>query len=419
MTLMSRSIAVKNIAVRVALILLKFAFLVLLSRDSSVDNVGQYALILSTVTILVFVLGGEFHSIACRAVVTEKRLEERYFIFTNHMLFLLVSFLFFLLVYFLLGVERLVGSYFFLGGGVLLILFFELISQDLGRYLLMVEKPLQSNVLQLVRGGLWLVPAYLLILKNPVDEHIHIIINSWIIGGVASVLIGFFLLRNDLKLRFYYNKVWIWETLKLARGFWLIAMITQLQTYSDRYVLQYFYSEVEVGVLALFQSFTNIIQTFVQVGVITIFLPRLIKVFSDNNTVEFKNLIGSMYKNTLFIIVFMAISLLFFINPVLILIGKQAFIESKDVFYIQLLSTIAFTLATVPHMILYSMKRDMLLLFVSLTALPVFYLLLIFSAKFYGLAGVVYSMLVFNTLVFGSKFVLSKYFVGKWAREET
>jgi len=396
-------ISILSILLRAILILLKFLFIIFFTKSSSIENLGIYALLVSSITIIVFIFGAELHSSACRDVVTENTSDKKSMIFSTHSFFTCISFVILAFIYFIANYFGYLKPFYWLGLPIIFLCFFELYSQEVSRYLLMSEKTIASNVMQLIKGGLWVIPILFLISKSPEEEHLNLVINGWLISALVATLIGLFCLRKALWFSSNIDMTWLFSALKRARVYWFVAILAQLQMYSDRFVLNYFTGAYEVGVLSVFQNFTNVIQTFVQVGVIGIFLPKLISTYHTRNLSAYIQSIKKLVAQSAIIIIVISLTLLLCIREVLALIDKQIYFQLLDVFYLQIISTILLTLSLIPHIVLYSIKADNTLFKIAIITLPFYLISLAALVKLYGIYGVVMAAIFYNVFLILSK----------------
>ena len=392
-----------SISIRTLLILLKFIFIILLSKLSNVENVGVYALLASSLTLLVFFSGAELHSSACRNIVIESSKVNRQIIFTTHSIFVFFTLFASLAIYIILSNLGLLSDWPWLTYSFIMLCFFELYSQEIGRYLLMMKMPIASNTLQLIKGGGWVLPALYIISTEDESEHIRIVLHFWLSASAFSVLIGLVLLKPKLFFSKNVDFSWLKKALVEARVYWYIAILAQVQMYADRFMLNYFRGAQEVGILSMFQNFTNVVQTFVQVGVIGIFLPKLIEEYHKNNHEGLKKTIFTICKHTLLLIATISLLLIIFIDLVLLLINKEVYFQFIRVFYLQLVSSIFLTLSLIPHIVLYSMRKDNSLFKIAIKSLPFYLVLLAFLTSEFGIYGVVYSTILYNFILLSVK----------------
>ena len=402
-----------SIMIRAVLILIKFGFLILFTKYTTVENVGVYALLVSFLTLSVFAFGAELHASACRGVVIEKKISRRNVIFSTHSFFVFVVFALVAVIYLLFSYFGYLSGWYWMSFTFVLLCFLELYSQEIGRYLLMMEKPIASNIVQLIKGGAWSLPALYLISTKPIDEHIDIILNCWYIATFLSVLVGLYCLKDKV---FFIKKIdfsWLCKALRESRLYWFIAILGQWQMYADRFVLNYFSGPADVGILSVFQNFTNVIQTFIQVGVIGILLPKLISKYHDRQYSEFKSYVKKMLSQTLFITLILSVLLVLFIKIVLEVIDKEIYLQSLDIFYLQLISSIFLILSLIPHIVLYSMRADKQLFSILVLGFPFYLLGLVLFTYFYGMHGLVLSTIIYNFLLMLFETIIAiKFFKG-------
>ena len=407
-----------SVLLRCLLLLGKFAFLIYFAKVSSVVNVGSYAILTSSITILVFVLGFEMHAICCRAVASSDSKPERGHIFLNHTLFVAFVGLISILIYFLLRSLGIGAHIEWLNFKVLLLLIAEMYAQEVGRYLLMVERPVASNFVQFMRGGAWPLLVIFVLPSFPVEDHMRIVIDAWLISSVLSIVIGLIYLRREILIVSSLDVPFVRKAFWDARFFWMVAILTQSQIYLDRYILGYFSGLKSVGIVALFQNLTNVIQTFVQVGVVAIILPKLIRAFERNSYNDFVLNVKLMFSRSALLVVVLSVGLVVSIDFVLNLTGKQEYVEYRSVLYFLLVSNGFASFAIIPHIALYSCRADKVLFRLTVMTFVFHLIVCTLLTKFYGLYGSVISMIAFNGFALLLKTLKAREFLRGFEKHE-
>src|SRR5690606_28850812 len=98
----------------------------------------------------------------------------------------------------------------------------------------------------------------------------------WAGGCLCALLFGFWNMRLLFRDKHWLNLSWLVTAFGSARYYFVVALLTQVQSYADRFIIQFYLGEAKVGLLSFYQSFANSLLGFVQTGVIAILLPSLL-----------------------------------------------------------------------------------------------------------------------------------------------
>lgn len=374
-----------SIGLRALLLLAKFAFIVMLAKSTDASTVGIYALLVTTVSIAICVIGLEIHTFTGREIVSDEGDGSGAGHIQSHFLTLGVMFVSALPVLFgfILWLDLLGKFNFALFATIVLL---EAAGQELGRYLLMLSRPVASNFLQFLRGAAWMpVPtAFLLIKDRP--EAIEIILWSWLGGLSVACVFGLWHIRAYLVPR-RLRLNWIADAFLSARHYFAVALLTQVQFYADRFVVQYFLGEASVGVLSFYQSFANTMVGFVQTGVISVMLPALLLAAKRGERANENRIRRSMLRWALSLALAISIALAFGMPFLLSQMGKTVYMPALPVFYVLLLGNLTLVCGVVVHLTLYARRRDSELMRASLVVVPIGVAATIVAVPIFGIWG--------------------------------
>lgn len=363
----------------------KFVFTIILARETSATIVGVYALSVAVSTIFVYLVGVELHTYATRESIASDGVAERSRHFQNHIVFVFALCALSLpLAWGTLRWLHLSQSFSF--ALFAMMLFGEILCQELGRYLIVLSMPVASNTLQLLRGAGWM-PVAIWMLSYTSLSPINIVLGSWCGGCVAAVLFGLWRLRDNLSSRAAISLTWLRGAFASSRFYFIVALLTQIQGYADRIVVQQYLGERRVGQLAFFQSFANTVQGFVLAGVISILLPDLLRKVRSGDEAGARTVCAKMTRNALLVGVLVSASLLIAIVPLLRFAGREEYRSALSLFPWMLLGNIFVILGQVPHYQLYAQRRDRTLMWVALVFAPVAILANVLAVSQLGLAG--------------------------------
>ncbi|MBD8552720.1 lipopolysaccharide biosynthesis protein [Sphingomonas sp. CFBP 8764] len=394
-----------SIMLRALLLLGKFAFIVALARYTGPATVGLYALLVTIITISIYAMGLEIHTFTTREIVSDDEDGRGAEHIQSHLLTVGGAFLIALPVVYGFGIFLgIVGKFSFpLLAAILLC---EAIGQELGRYLMVMMRPVASNLLQFIRGAAWMpVPLVALLTTTPVHT-INIILWSWLAGASAACAFGLWMIRGYFVRAQRYRLAWLGQAFLSARHYFVVALLTQVQYYSDRFIVQRAMGESFVGVYSFYQSFANTMMTFVQTGVIAVLLPRLLRAAKQNERVVERKTLTSMLVWSMALALaisgVLAAAMPFLLNQV----QKAAYASALPAFYVLLVGNLLLIAGIIAHLGLYARRRDADLMRVALGVIPLGLVINIFTIPHFGILGASVTFAVTALLELAAKSVL-------------
>lgn len=347
----------------------KFLFMLALARYTTPATVGVYALVVTVVTMLVYLVGAELHAYTTREVVNPEKGSERDLHIQNHGRFVLVGCLLSLplawLVLDWLNIRQQLSMIL-----LALVLLGEVLCQELGRYLLVFGRPVTGHLLQLIRGAAWMPLAIALLYSQESVSAINSILVSWGTGCALASLFGLWHMRSFLRVRQQFSWPWVREAFKGSRHYFAVAILTHVQAYADRFIVQLQLGESQVGLLTFYQSFANTTQAFVQTGVISILMPKLLLSTQRHDWVEARSTARHMLFISLGIATAISLALLIGMPLVLRLVSHPEYEALFGVFPWLLLGNLIVIAGLIPHLRLYALHQDSMLMRIFLFVVP-------------------------------------------------
>jgi O-antigen/teichoic acid export membrane protein len=376
-----------SMILRAFLLLGKFGFVVALAKWTSPETLGIYALIVTIVTISIYLIGLELHTFTAREIVSGNSHGERSLHIQSHLfvVFCTYALVLPLTLISLIWLEIFQYVHFLLFG---LVLLFEILCQELGRYLLILSRPIASNALQFIRGAAWMPFAVFLLLQD-IAQPIDIVLTCWVAGGVVAGLFGLWHIREFLFPLVRFRLSWLKEASLSARHYFVVALLTQVQIYSDRFIIQRVMGEAQVGILSFYQSFAGTMVAFVQTGVISVMLPRLMAAAASRDHAAEKVIRFQMFKWAVLLAIAICAGLALFMPLLLDQLGKSAYSAALPIFYVLLFGNLILVVSLVVHLSLYARRQDAQLMRTSLIIVPIGLAANIYTAPIFGLPGVV------------------------------
>ncbi len=380
-----------SMGLRALVLLGKFAFIVALAKYTDTATVGIYALLVTTVSVAIYVIGLEIHTYTGREIVSERADGKGAVHVQSHLL--TVTGVFLIALPFIWGFTAwlgLGGRFSFLLFGVIVLL--EVFGQELGRYLIMLSRPVAHNLLQFIRAAAWMpVPVALMTSGGGGGISVDAILWSWLGGSLAACLFGFWHIRAFFTPLHRFRLEWLSKAFLSARHYFAVALLTQIQYYSDRFVVQYFMGENAVGVLSFYQSFASTMMAFVQTGVISVMLPRLLLAAKQDDRVAESRVRRSMFGWAMALAVCISAGLALGMPFLLGQMGKAAYEPALPIFYVLLAGNLLLIAGLVVHLSLYARRRDADLMRVSLIVIPLGLATNVFTVPAFGIAGAAFT----------------------------
>ena len=359
------------ISIRSLLLLTKFVFLIFAASYLTVNQYADYSIIVYVLTVLIFFSGIEAHSILGRKFSKIKNQTLRNQLLFSHSLIIIMglflSLCFFLFAYiFYLDEEK--TFLFFL---LFTLLIFEVISQELTRYLIYLDKQIHSNIVQLIKGGLWIILLILCFSDFNQNIRLEIIFSIWTLFSLISCIYAAFFCKEIFRYNFIRKfsefirrkklnilKKHVFLTLNQAKIYFFITIVYLVMINTDKFIANIYLDTDSVAPLAFYFNLTNIIPTLIQVGVISVFFNKALDITAKKEIVNIKLLFKKMYFYTGIIYFVSAIFIFLFIDPLLKFVDKEIFLDNKRLLYFYMIGNLFLSLSFINHLFCYGFKKD-------------------------------------------------------------
>ena len=389
--------------------LAKFLLIIYIGKYLSVDELGEYGLFVTTITIAIYFLGLDFYTYNTREILAKEKSERLPLIrdqFIFH-LFVYVIVLPLLLTVFTLGIIKTEFVLYFY-----LILIFEHLSQELYRLYTTLQKPIFANFLLFMRTGLWVYVVIALWSLN-VDGLMNLktVWYGWTIGSFISILIGIVYLKKDYDFKSLTEKIdWLWikNGVKISIPFFIGTLAYKVIEFSDRYMIDYYMTKADVGIYTFFGGIANTINIVVFTLVIMIYYPILVKQYQNKKMDVFTKTLKIFSMKTITFSILSSIGILLLIGPVLNFMGKSEFQNNIEILWLLIIANIILNISFIPHYILYAAQKDIVIRNSTLLGAGINIVLNLILIKHFGIAGAAIATILSFTIIFILKFQFSK-----------
>lgn len=330
-----------NSLLRLLPLLAKFVFTLYMGRFFSWEDIGVYGLVFGAVVILTTTLGQRLDFILARdiaAIAPETALVKirDAVIFYGMNYLVLAVMIFAMIAMHVSEISPQIMIY------ILVLSVLENLGALLNTCMNSLNQQLIANAIFLVRSGIWVLPAMILGMLNPVFRSPDTVLACWSAGAFVSLLITFWYWRGlpwHAALLLPVDWQWIRQGVKKSIPFWVGMTGLIGGSFSDRFVVEHFLTPKYVGILTFYTSFTNAMLTLMQSGVIVFAYPRLIALYRDSDIRAFHKEVwhttGQMTFGATVIALILAIAVPM-LGP---LLGRPELVEQEGTLWLLLLGT--------------------------------------------------------------------------------
>ncbi len=368
--MMARS-GLYSVALRGLTLASKFLLTIFMARYMTPEDLGVFGLFSTIIYISLLLLSLDFYVFNARELLRVDEAGRPRLIRDQLVLFALV---YVLALPALLGIFALDLLPWELVGWFYLILLLEHLSQEGYRLLITLSRPVAANVALFLRQGAWIYAAVALAFFVDDWRDLTIVWIGWAIGSALGiVLIVRYLLDLPWKglASVPVNWIWLWSGLRNALIFLLASSSLLLVTYLDRFFLQAYFDEGTVGVYVFFNQIANVVQTFVNTGIIMILYPRILSAFQAGDYSGYRTLMRRMARGSIAAAVILACGCAVAVVPLLAWLDRPAFGDAMPVIWIMLVTACVSIASLGPYYALYVRRRDRLILAAHGAALAV------------------------------------------------
>lgn len=377
-------------------LIFRLVFLLALLRYTSSTIMGLYALAASIEVVVVYVSGLEFHTFTARRYVRKCtvrhlrlliRCHRRLLAFTVPFAALLTLFATEMLR-FQVGTSNLAM--------LLIIVATSAVTQEIGRYMMLMQRPVASVILGFIRGSAW-QPLAIPWLGTDIST-LRVIFCLWAAFSFFGMLWGLWILRDFLSIRGRPRTAYIFAGIWKARGYHLIAVSSVLQGNLERFMLQLTLGTHAVGTFAFFQTLANTIPALVQSAITNIETPKFLEKFGQHMVGRIEFLVKISWRVGVLVLV-LSIVIWSVASTLISLINRPEYIESLWILPALLVAQALLTTTHPVHLSIYAAHQDRLLLILMGVSLALSIIVNTLFIKTWAIFGAVAAPVVICTLI--------------------
>lgn len=396
-----------NLSLKGMSVLSRFFLILYISKYFSIDEVGEYGLFNTSIMFLLLIVGLDFYQFSNREIVAVGKV-KRSFVVTQQIILHIISYALFLPLILLIFFAGIIPFKYLIVFYAILIL--EHINQEIYRTFIALSKSMTSSFLIFLKNGFWALVLLLIWIfsENQVYFNLKYLYVFWLSGNVLALVIGTYKFKQYFDF-ISFSKVdfnWIKKGLKISIFFLVSTIAFKIIEFSDRYMIDFFLTKTEVGIYTFFFQLSNIVNVVVFNSILIIFYPKILKSISNKD--GFVQTKKSMSRQVYTVSFVVAIAIYFGTPFLLDIVDKPEFIENQSILILLLVGNLMLNFSFIYHYILLGLKRDRLLMNVTLVGAVVNVLLNIIFIPKYGILGAAYSSIIGFGIIFLLKFLSSK-----------
>lgn len=394
-----------NVFLRIGGIGSKFVIITLMSKYFDVDVFGNYGLITSLITILIFVLGLDFYNFSVRDILKTKNQQEIVNkVFMSFVLYAIVYFLYVFFSYFIFKEIDYINPYLFL---VIFLAITEHLSQEIYRLLVGFNKVLLANILLFFRTVSWSSIICYYYYYNTIIT-VEKIFSLWLIANSLTLIYVFFLVlyKNYSKIRkVSFSTIWIKKGLKISSVFFLATISLKSLEYANRFIVDYFMGEKLAGIFLFYSNISILITVYINTIVISFELPELIKSINSPNI---HKLLIKFKKSLIVHIIISSIFILIIIKPLLMWQNKAEFEEYLPLIFFLIIGVGLMNFSLLYHFKLYIYHKDNALLKSMVISAVLSLLITFWLTSIYGIYGTASAFVISCAILFYMRYFEAK-----------
>jgi O-antigen/teichoic acid export membrane protein len=350
----------RNVTLQASAYTLKFALLIALARFLSLDGLGVYGIIATTVGLFIYLAGLDVYNFTNREVPRLQPVEVAALVrdqFALHS----AAYLFALPLLIMLSATGFLPAEYALITGVLAVL--EHVAQELYRLLVVLSKPIAASTALLIRTGLWVPIVIGVMAAVPSCRTPLFVCVMWAIASAASIAFSLGHVVTDRAawragLATPIDIARLRAALKVGAVYLVGTASLRAIASADRYVLVVFWGNESVGLYTLYANIANAVPLLMETAVYMLWYPSLLAAWNGVDDRVFDLRMASLRDTAvkaLLVVLLLAASV-----PLILpwFLRDPVFQANVSIYWILLIGASAGSLAMLPHLELYAKHQD-------------------------------------------------------------
>ncbi|EAY9082353.1 polysaccharide biosynthesis protein, partial [Salmonella enterica] len=360
-----------SVILRAATLFSKFALVIMLAKLIPGGDVGLYGLLSAAIGYAIFIVGFEFYTYSTREMIAYPREQWGWMLKNQIVLTISVYIMFLPLLYFLyyLGILPVGTEFWFIA-----LLIVEYVSQEINRVLITGRNYLLASIILFLRQGIWCWVVVAIMLMMPSLRNVYTVLIVWLVAsGAACIIGGIYIFQFTHKYKGQgINWQWIKKGLKLSLPMLMAALAIRGIFTFDRFAIKDIGGLDVLGAYVFFASMASAVQSFLDTIVISFAFPELSKLAAEKKHEEFWITFKRFLLKTFLMSIFLCICCWLSGLIVLHWLNNQIYDRSYSLFIFLIFSTLIYCLSLIPHLGLYALREDTVIIKSQVVSLIVF-----------------------------------------------
>lgn len=361
-----------NIALRAIAMLSRFGLLFGLAFLLAPERIGLLGLFLAAIAFCAILVGWDFYTHTVRVLVASP--EDRWlYIVGHHFLAIGLQYLvllpaIYLFLFYTNLLPRQLAVWFYA------ILVVEHLSQECGRILIGLRKPILASSILVIRMGVWVWLLFPVIWYYPQLRHLETVWFAWLIGSGVSLGVGLSIIIGHLPQwgRWKVDAKWVGVGIRTGTLFLVATLSIKLILTADKFVMDILNSRDLVAAYALYSGAAMALVNFLDAGVFQFAYPKVVSAFRRNETVLFVKELSTLRRTAVSLALFLGLSVIGVAPFVFSSLADKVYIENIHVLWILITGSALFGISLIYHYALYAAGHDKFIVFIHLIAVAIF-----------------------------------------------
>lgn len=349
----------------------RLLLIVILAKYLSPSDLGQFGLMIATVSFGVQLIGGEYYAYSQRELVAMPKTTWSTVI-KGHIKAQLILYSIFLPVHTLIFIYGLMAWEYIFWLFALLIV--EHLSQEITRLLIVLQKQFIASTIIFLRSGIWVFALFILFNYQEEYRNLTAVYSAWILGCLLSVGVGLLVLLNVIPKGEGLSSdfKWIMKGFKIAVIF-LIASISfkSLLTF-DKYLLEIIGSSQELGAYIFYMAIVIGVFNFLDPAVFSFLYPRLLKSYQLGQFRKFKRILNELLYSTVTLSIVLSVLIWLVVPELTALVSDSTYFQHVDSLILLISVGFVATIGYIPHYALYAAGEEIWIIISNVVAVLVF-----------------------------------------------
>lgn len=267
-----------NAALRITPVFLKFLVIILFAEVLSLADYGFFNLIVTSITIGIYLLGVDFYYFSNREIITHKS-KAQSLIISSLIVYVSIYVIFYIVSTFLspfdLAERGILNT-------LILLIISEHFNQECYRILICLKKVYPANLIFFFRTSSWtIIVGYLILFGELPDNPILSVLNYWLVSNFLAIVVT--LLYASFKIKFYQNLFFsidygfVVKGLRLSLWVFLGTILLKATEYSARYITEIILDSEETAIFTYYSTIAIAMNMYINSVVTSFEYPKLVE----------------------------------------------------------------------------------------------------------------------------------------------